>query len=337
MKAKMLVGAIAALMYGGTALAQDVPVDENTQGQQSPDNLGLPQEDSDIIMQEEVAPPVTPQEDAGVGGAGLQQEAIGGSGQVQKQPQAGIPMKGKGGVTLYCTPVEEQATGGAGEFGIPQQQQLQPQPLPPAPQEQSSLERDYDVGEVEVGEVEAFGGAGYEPEKHKADMRGLTVTLGGGVEGYTGALASEINLGPAAGVTASLRPNNIFGLELGYTGAINNLDVDVPGGSPDFVRNGAQAALTVGLTSSPIQPYLLGGFGMNWLNMRNGEAIGFRDDTYSQIPAGLGLRTHFGNLTADLRANYNFLISDDFAPARVETDQAVTGSYNGTLNIGGTF
>jgi hypothetical protein len=335
MKAKILVGAIAAFIYGGTALAQDqANTGGQDKGQQNPGDIGGSGMDNDasdlIILDQEDVAPVTPDTgvDQGVGGAGLQGQDYGGSGQVgQSTPQVrpGIPMQGQGGVTLYCTPVN-QAAGGSGDVGI----------LPG--NEQSSLpgEHDVQVGQVDVND-DAFGGAGYEAkDEDKANMRGLTVMLGGGVEGYTGALAPEINPGPSAGVTASIRPSKTFGLELCYSGAINNLDRDVGGTGPDIVRNGAQAAVTLGLSAAPVQPYVLGGFGMNWYNVRNGQSLGFRDDTSSKIPVGVGLRTHIGSLTADARVNYNVLLSEDFVP-RVANDEITTGSYNGTINLGGTF
>ncbi|HZI06843.1 MAG TPA: hypothetical protein VEZ71_22650, partial [Archangium sp.] len=76
-------------------------------------------------------------------------------------------------------------------------------------------------------------------------------------------------------------------------------------------------------------------FGMNWYNIRNGEALGFTDDTSSRIPVGVGLRTHIGDFTADARVNYNVLLNEGFAP--VADDRLTTGSYQGTLNLGGTF
>jgi hypothetical protein len=356
MKAKILVGAIAALIYGNAALAQDQSTTQ-PQGQQSPDNIGGSGLDdnnnSDLLIldQEDVAPvapvtpiaPVTPdsslQQDEGVGGTGdvgiEQDQGVGGAGQQGQSPQqpksSSIPMQGQGGVTLYCTPVPQPgATGGSGDSsGLDNGQSSLGSP-------------NVDVGAVPIAsDDKAVGGSGYEDmNKHQesmADMRGLTVTVGAGVEGYTGALASEINPGPAAGVNATLRPSKTFGLELGYSGAVNNLDTDVGGSGPDIVRNGAAAAVTVGLTAAPVQPYLLGGFGMNWYNIRNGERLGFRDDTSSRIPVGIGLRTHISHFTADARVNYSFLLHDDFAPPTVDTGNATTGSYNGTINLGGTF
>jgi hypothetical protein len=312
---------------------------DNTQGQTPPDNIGgsglgdTTQDDLIILDQEDVAPvPDTGLQDEGVGGAGLEgQDAFGGSGQAGQnvQPKAGMPVQGQSGMILHCTPVQGQATGGSGV-------------LPG--DEQSSLQRDYDV---QVGQVDddivsddAFGGSGYDMKdedegQKKGDMRGLSVMVGAGVEGYTGGLAPEINPGATVGVLAAIKPSKVVGLELGYSGAVNNLDADVGGSGPDIVRNGAVANLTLGLTAAPVQPYLLGGFGMNWYNIRNGEALGFTDDTSSRIPLGVGLRTHIGDFTADARVNYNVLLNEDFAPAG--DDRFTTGSYQGTLNLGGTF
>jgi hypothetical protein len=347
MKVKILAGLVTALIYGGAAMAQDVSdTQSKTQGQQSPDNIGgsgLEQNKPDdliILDQQDVAPvPSTEaQQDQGVGGSGP-------AGQGVQKP--GIPMQGQGGVTLYCTPVNQQATGGSGQIPGTTSGNLEVQPPPALPQEQpqSALPQEPapEVGMVPpTPQGEAFGGSGYEAQPvekshKKADMTGVTVLIGGGVEGYTGALASKINLGETAGALVALKPSKVFGLELGYNGAINNLDTNVPGNTPDIVRNSAQADVTLGLTAAPVQPYVLGGYGMNWYNVRNGQALGFHDDTNSKIPVGLGLRTHIGAFTADARVNYNFLISDDFAPATVDTTNAVTGSYNGTINLGGTF
>jgi hypothetical protein len=346
MKVKILAGLVTAFIYGNAAWAQDVSDDANRNDtQQSPDNIGGSglsdpnAGDALILDQEDVAPvPDTSMQDQGLGGSGnvgsdlSGQDALGGSGhagQSAQQASPGIPMQGHGGVTLFCTPVQQQSTGGSG-IGL-------------HGNEQSSIQRDFDseVGVVPpVTDDSAFGGAGLDENKDegqdKGDMRGLTLTVGAGVEGYTGGLAPEINPGAALGVTAAIRPSKVLGLELGYSGAVNNLDTDVGGNGPDIVRNGAQAAVTLGLTAAPVQPYVLGGIGMNWYNVRNGEALGFRDDTNSRIPVGVGLRTHIGDFTADARVNYNFLIADDFAPG-VDAGDATTGSYNGTINLGGTF
>jgi len=319
MNKKILAGLVTAVLSSGAAMAQEAQTDVN-QGhdQGAPANMGI----------------------GGAGDANLQQQGLGGSGQVAApsaiQPSApNAQIQGQGGVTLYCTPLQ-QGTGGA---GAPVVQDPHAALLPG--EQPSSLQRDYDVHDSE-----AIGGSGYdvkeaealrdldEKPKKDADMRGLTVTVGGGVEGYTGGLAPEVRPGAAVGVTAAIKPSKVFGLELGYSGAANDLR-DNAGSGPDIIRNGGQAALTFGLAATPVQPYVLGGVGLNRYNVRNGAAEGFRDDTNANIPVGAGLRTHIGDFTADARINYNFLLNNEFATG-VDAD-TWTGRYTGTINLGGTF
>ena len=182
-----------------------------------------------------------------------------------------------------------------------------------------------------------------EDEKNKesdADMRGLTVLLGGGVEGYSGTLAPQINPGLGWGVTAAIKPTKVLGLEFGYSGAMNSFQ----GGDAtdaDLVRQGGQVAATIGLGAAPVQPYILGGLGLHHYDVRSGGAS-LRDDTNAAIPLGAGLRTHIGNFTADLRGSYNIMFNQDFAPGAQEMDliglEATRGGrYSGLLQVGTTF
>ncbi|EPX61138.1 hypothetical protein D187_000921 [Cystobacter fuscus DSM 2262] len=319
MNKKILAGLVTAVLSSGAAMAQEAETDVN-QGhdQGAPANMGI----------------------GGAGDANLQEQGLGGSGQVAApsaiQPSAPNSqiIQGQGGVTLYCTPLQP-GTGGAGLPAQDPHAGLLPGEQP------SSLQRDYDVHDSE-----AIGGSGYdvkeaealraldEKPKKEADMRGLTVMVGGGVEGYTGGLAPEVRPGAAVGVTAAIKPSKVFGLELGYSGAANELRGNA-GSGPDIIRNGGQAALTFGLAATPVQPYVLGGLGLNRYNVRNAGDTGFRDDTNANIPVGAGLRTHIGDFTADARINYNFLLNNDFSTG-VEAD-TWTGRYTGTINLGGTF
>jgi hypothetical protein len=179
--------------------------------------------------------------------------------------------------------------------------------------------------------------------KQQPDMRGLTVTLGGGIEGYTQALAPEVSPGPSVAVNANFRPSRVFGFELGYSGAVNEIKHEDNVNGADIVRNGAQAAVTLGLNASAVQPYVLGGIGLSDYNVRDSNSARFRDDTVGNVPVGAGLRTHFGDFTADARLGYNFLFDQEFA-RNVESsvdagdvEFSNTGRYNATLNFGVTF
>jgi len=165
------------------------------------------------------------------------------------------------------------------------------------------------------------------------------VMLNGGVEGYTGDLAPALDPGFSYGATIGVRPLRYLGVELGYSGSVTELEVpfsDIGAGTgADVVRNGGQAAVVAGL-GTRIEPYVLGGFGVENYNVRNGQVFGFDDDTHAYVPAGVGVRMNVTrNITADARGTYNFLISDEFAP--ISDASAWNGRYLGTLSIGGTF
>lgn len=196
-------------------------------------------------------------------------------------------------------------------------------------------------------EEPGIGGTGEEvmvppAVKTKKPMARTYVTVGGGVEGYTGELAPSIDAGLGWGATLGFRALKNLGLELGYSGAVNEIDARVPdfsdvgaGDGADIVRNGGQAAALVGL-GTRINPYILGGFGVEDYNIRNGELLGYSDSVHTYIPAGLGVAMYVTrNIRADLRGTYDFLLADDFAP--VDGGDIFNGRYQGTLLIGGAF
>lgn len=167
---------------------------------------------------------------------------------------------------------------------------------------------------------------------------GLYFLLGGGAETYTGDLAPSVAAAPAYGAHVGYKPSELFGVELGYSGAVSG--VEVAGtriADADLVRNGVQAAATLGLTRTRFQPYLMGGVGFESYNVRGvSEALGFVDDTNGYVPAGAGLRYTIGNFfTADARVNYNFPFGQGFAPG--EVNDLGDGRVQGLLQLGGIF
>jgi hypothetical protein len=190
----------------------------------------------------------------------------------------------------------------------------------------------------------------------KHNMRGVAVMAGAGLEGYTGSLGSQINPGPTWGVSAAIKPSKVLGLELGYTGAVNEIGdrgaglngttyfTGYQGGvarGPDIVRNGGRALATLGLGAAPVQPYVMGGVGIDRYQVR-GAGGGFNSDTAGSIPFGAGIRGHLFGLTADARVGTSLLFNNDFAEnvssrnvAGVSTINATR--YQGLLSLGGSF
>jgi len=182
-------------------------------------------------------------------------------------------------------------------------------------------------------------------DKSKLDiMRGLTWTLGGGVEGYTGNLAPRVNAGPAWGVSVQARPTSVLGIELGYSGAVNEIKsggaVGVARGA-DMVRNGGHALATFGLSATQVHPYVLGGIGFNSYQVNAPLSTGFRSDTSGNFPLGAGVRAQWGAFTADFRAFYNVLFENQLALVDVEGPPGGSslsgGRYTGVLQVGSTF
>ncbi|RKG61636.1 hypothetical protein D7V80_33720 [Corallococcus sp. CA054B] len=386
MKAKILAGAIAALMYGTGAGAaeKDCPPGQAAVPKDQQNKDMSAQSSGDTVQEEDLVIEEAPVDESlqGTGGSGSSGSSLDESSKSSKQQGtsdqglSGSSGTGGSGVVylntpMRCEPVDQSGVGGSGTT-TPQSEPLESAPPaqppaaeppapPPPPSGASSGGMSQQDSSVYGGE--ATGGSGvttpppaYTPtasaneniqpleveKKSKNDKRGLTLLIGGGVEGYTGALAPQLAPGPSAAVTASLRPTSVLGVEVGYSGALNNIkDAGSLGADsgPDLVRNGGQAALTLAITPTAVQPYLLGGIGISNYHFRGGEALGYSDDTVGNVPAGVGVRGHFGHFTADLRGYYNFLFDKQFAPDIDPGggDPSGGGSYTTTLNVGGTF
>ncbi|MGA9521578.1 MAG: hypothetical protein WBV82_08950 [Myxococcaceae bacterium] len=209
-------------------------------------------------------------------------------------------------------------------------------------------------GDKDKGKDEGKGGAGeagtesvlVEPELEGAEEginnRGVQVFLGGGVEGFTGGIAPIIDAGPAYGATVAFKPLGWLGLELGYSGARNNVSDEFAIGDSNIMKNGGQALATIGFTTTRVQPYIAGGFGIDRYDVRGEETV-VQDDTLSYVPVGVGLRTYFGDFSADARFTGQSLISQDLVPGQGSTDLSELSStipdarYNAMIRLGATF
>jgi hypothetical protein len=178
-------------------------------------------------------------------------------------------------------------------------------------------------------------------DRARANIVGGGIMAGGGIEGYSGILNDRLQVGPSWGVTVLAQPLTWMGAELSYSGAVNEVDDTLTIGGEgavsgaDFARNGGQLAVTFNLPTPYVQPYALGGIGVDRYSFRGTDNVLFRDDTAGRVPVGGGLRTHVGNFIADARFHYDFLLDQDFA--RADIDDEVGSAYTGMLQIGAKF
>jgi hypothetical protein len=199
-----------------------------------------------------------------------------------------------------------------------------------------------------LGAASARAGASSElvEEDDAAREYPVTVQLQGGVEGYTGALASRIDIGATYGVSLAYDPSPFLGVEVGFTGAENELrlgpsgDQDPNPGAPDLLRNGGYVIVTPGFRfqlpserGTFFKPYALGGLGLDRYSPQGlTGALGYTAQTVTNVPFGAGLKARVGRFTADARVNYawefneRFSIFDDH-PIRIQGQVLVGASF----------
>lgn len=192
-------------------------------------------------------------------------------------------------------------------------------------------------------------GPGYAPHEdqeldHTRELRGVFINAAVGVEGYTGALAPRIKLGETYGVNIAFRPSKVLGFELAYSGSVNQINTAYypaaqTNDGADIVRNGGSLIVTLGLTVTEVNPYILAGVAVNQFTVRDGQSVGFKNDTAEAIPVGAGLRAQFGHFISDLRFAYSLPVGQDFAPGVVGQsllglNSNNSGRYQVTIGLG---
>jgi len=194
----------------------------------------------------------------------------------------------------------------------------------------------------------AMGGSGMPSEGRSFGVfHNLRVQAGAGIEGYFGDMNDLVAPGPMWNVRAAADAGPVLGVELGYTGAANEVRESRFGTDPssgaDIVRNGGDVVATLSLPESisRFRPYALAGIGINRFTARGSTgALGFSSDTAGAIPLGVGVKTHLGALSADLRLDYNVGLGERFAPTTGATSSygaQNTDRYQGLLQVGAQF
>jgi hypothetical protein len=237
------------------------------------------------------------------------------------------PQNGNSGAPATAPPVSSGSTAGTGGSGSVstqgygyQQTYTLPADTAPPSQSQDEVER---------------------------ELRGVSVTAGAGVEGYTGSLAPRVGVGPAWNVIIGFHPSSVLGLELAYEGAVNSVKYGNFGlttlGGADIVRNGGHAAVTFAFGPWRVQPFILAGVGFNHYSVSdNAQNVGFSATTAGYIPFGGGIRGQVEGVVIDLRGSWELPFSDNLFPGGTGKDTLglSTGNYGrwrATLNIGGAF
>jgi hypothetical protein len=263
----------------------------------------------------------------------------------------GFALAGEPATTRQQTQMEEQQYLEEGTVTVPTDNSEAAIPVPepqaqdvptvgPAPDESQAVTPVPDSGDVVVAEDDVIMTEEEERPNRPDLIKDMHVMVGMGGEGYTGVLSDRLDPGFSWSVTVGAQPLNWMGVELGYSGAVNDLNDNIAPGQgaangADFVRNGGQIAATFNIPTPIVQPYALAGVGFDRYTYRGINDATFRDDTAGRVPLGGGLKARRGNFVADLRFHYDALFDQQFA--RTGPDDDIGGAVTGTLSVGARF
>lgn len=155
-------------------------------------------------------------------------------------------------------------------------------------------------------------------EDHRSvyDRYGIAVSLGGGVEGFTGdTLRNSTDPGGGWNVRLGVGLKSPLSLEAAYIGSAQNIDALGLSGNALLVGNGAQADARLNLTGGmAVQPFVFGGAAWKRYQIMNETAntsdLVDKDDVI-EFPLGVGIGARAAGLDLDLRGEYRIATEAD--------------------------
>ncbi len=172
------------------------------------------------------------------------------------------------------------------------------------------------------------------------DRYGIAVSLGGGVEGFTGdTLRSTTDPGGGWNVRLGVGLRSPLALEAAYIGSAQNIDAFGLSGNALLVGNGAQADARLNLTGgAAVQPFVFGGAAWKRYQIMNASSntsdLVDRDDVI-EFPLGAGIDGRYRGLMLDLRGEYRIATNADLV-SRTNPD-ARMDRFGVNASIGASF
>lgn len=187
-----------------------------------------------------------------------------------------------------------------------------------------------------------------EDDMWSMDKLGWSLSLGGGVTGFTGdTMRDTTNDGGNWSVRAGLGTRMPLTLEAAYIGSAQEIDALGLDTSAVLVGNGIQGNLRVNGTMGdiPVQPFLYGGVAWRRYQLQNTDFntsdVSGEDDVF-EIPLGVGVGFKTSGFTIDVRGEYRHAFSEDLFPSQSTDlgelgDQASLHRYGINANVGIEF
>ncbi len=181
------------------------------------------------------------------------------------------------------------------------------------------------------------------PEKY------VKVELGVGGQAFTEHLARATDPGGALDLRAVILPSAPLGIELGYAGGANVLNVKaVDDLDAVLLSNAGRAMLRANILKfvdlkTPVEPYIAAGVGYtaktiaveNEINHDREDEVEFQDNETWGIPAAAGVDMKLGkSATVGVRGSYEYTLDDNTLKGIAKDDAQ---SFAATANFGMMF
>lgn len=163
----------------------------------------------------------------------------------------------------------------------------------------------------------------------------VKVFLKGGVSDYMGDVGTNVDTGPAWGLTVNIQPMRMLGFEIGYDGSRNGISNDL---LPDatLTRNGASGMVKLAPPFiEVVKPFVGAGLGASYISVKGGGGL-YESDLVEEVPLAAGIEFNTGGLTTGVRATYRILVDESFA-ANTAPGNPQGGLFDALLTLGGRF
>lgn len=158
-----------------------------------------------------------------------------------------------------------------------------------------------------------------EPEQSAFQRLGLSISAGGGVEGFAQkALRDSTTDGGLWNVRATFGTRSFLAFEAQYLGSAQAVDAFGLDSGAMLVSNGVQGNVRLNfLRDQPVQPFLFAGAAWRRYDItntaRNLSDISDEDDVF-EIPVGVGVAYRWRGLLLDARGEYRAATDEDLMP-----------------------
>lgn len=183
-----------------------------------------------------------------------------------------------------------------------------------------------------------------EPGGPTLERFGVSVALGGGVEGFTNdTLRASTDPGALLNLRVAVGTRSPFAIEGAYIGSVQTIDVLGIDSNALLVGNGLEGKLRLNFLDESVQPFAFAGVGWRRYSLRNTDtntSAVASDDDVLEVPFGAGIAYKIAGLQMDTRGEFRYATQEDLMPSLTPArggDAAEMHRWSINTNIGYSF